>query len=91
MAPALRPTEMLWKLTRRQARAEPVRCNFCRAQVAMANGGALRPSADELYGSGAVSVKRLGWFCSRRCLTLYETRFRVILEPDAQETAQPSA
>lgn len=82
---------MLWKLTRRQARTEPVRCNFCRAQVALQNGAALQPSAADLHASGAVSVKRLGWFCSRRCVTLYEARFRVILEPDAHEGAQPSA
>jgi len=82
---------MVWKLTRRQAQAEPVRCNFCRAQVATQNGAALQPPAADLHASGAVSVKRLGWFCSRRCVTLYEARFRVILEPDTPEAPQASA
>jgi hypothetical protein len=75
---------MLWKLSKRAPQGAPIRCNWCRAQLAVQSPGGLAPGAAELHAQGAVCVKRLGWFCARRCVAAYEARFRVILEPELQ-------
>lgn len=80
---------MLWNLGKRSPQGAPVRCNWCRAPLAVQSPTALQPSASELHARGAVSVKRVGWFCSRRCVASYEARFRVILEPESQGSAEP--
>ena len=80
---------MLWNLTKRAPQGAPVRCNWCRAHLAVQGPGGLAPTAEELHAHGALSVKRLGWFCTRRCVVAYETRFRVILEPELQTSAEP--
>jgi hypothetical protein len=73
---------MLWKLTKRQPQGAPVRCNWCRAALALQAASGLQPPASELNARGNLAVKRLGWFCGRRCVTAYEQRFRVVLEPE---------
>jgi hypothetical protein len=80
---------MLWNLSKRVPHGAAVRCNWCRAQLAVQASGGLHPPAPELYARGAVSVNGLGWFCARRCVTSYEARFRVILEPELQGNASP--
>jgi hypothetical protein len=81
---------MLWNLSKRAPQGAPVRCNWCRAQLAVQGPSGLAPAASELHAHGAVSVKRLGWFCARRCVSSYEARFRVILEPELQTgSAEP--
>ena len=79
---------MEWSFGIREAKGAPVRCNWCRAPVAIQSAGVLKPTAVELHTLGAVLVKRLGWFCGRPCIRSYETRFRVILEPEALEGAE---
>jgi hypothetical protein len=78
---------MLWKLGKREPQGAVVRCNWCRAAVAVQRPTGLQPAPSELYSHGAISVKRLGWFCGRRCVTSYEARFRVILEPESHGTS----
>jgi hypothetical protein len=80
---------MMWNLGKRGPQAAPVRCNWCRATLAAQGPAGLLPSASELHTQGAVSVKRLGWFCGRRCVAAYESRFRVILEPESN-LAEPN-
>jgi hypothetical protein len=80
---------MLWNLGKREPQEAPVRCNWCRAALAVHSPAGLRPAAIELHAHGAVSVKRLGWFCGRRCVSAYEARFRVILEPESQSGTEP--
>jgi hypothetical protein len=80
---------MLWNLGKRAPQGAPVRCNWCRAHLALQTASGLQPPASELNEHGAVSVKRLGWFCGRRCVTAYELRFRVILEPELLGSAEP--
>ncbi len=80
---------MGWSFRKSEAHAAPVRCNWCRAPLAVHGPGGLKPSASELHGLGAVSVKRVGWFCGRRCVGSYEVRFRVILEPEALDGQEP--
>jgi len=82
---------MLWNFSKRTPHGTPVRCNWCRAQLAVQAAGGLHPAAPELYARGAVSVHRLGWFCARRCVASYEARFRVILEPELQGNAPPGS
>ncbi len=80
---------MAWSFGKRAAKGAPVRCNWCRAPLALQQAGGLQPSASELHALGALSVKRLGWFCGRRCVGSYEKRFRVILEPESLPTGEP--
>jgi hypothetical protein len=81
---------MLWKLSKRMPQGAPVRCNWCRAQLAVQSPQGLFPTAPELHAGGAISVKSLGWFCARRCVASYEARFRVILEAELQDSgAEP--
>jgi hypothetical protein len=70
------------RLGRRLERGEPVHCGFCRAQIALRLEQGLHPAPRELVAAGAVPMRRVGWFCSRRCVGAYEFRFRVILEPE---------
>jgi len=79
---------VVWSFRKREAKGTPVRCNWCCAPLAVQGPGDLKPSASELHALGAVSVKRVGWFCGRRCVGSYEIRFRVILEPDAFDGAE---
>jgi hypothetical protein len=80
---------MLWNLNKRAPQGAPVRCNWCRAQLAVQGPGGLSPDTQELHTRGAISVKRLGWFCARRCVASYEARFRVILEAEVQGGSEP--
>ena len=80
---------MGWSFRMREANAAPVRCNWCRAPLALQGPGGLTPSPADLHELGAVSVKRVGWFCSRRCVGSYEVRFRVILEPETLDGQEP--
>jgi len=80
---------VVWSFRKREVQAAPVRCNWCRAPLAVQSPGGLKPSALELQALGALSVKRVGWFCSRRCVGSYELRFRVILEPEAVDAPEP--
>jgi hypothetical protein len=74
---------MLFNLGKREPQGAPIRCNWCRANLAVQTPGGLVPPAPDLHARGAIAVKRLGWFCGRRCVTAYEVRFRVILEPES--------
>jgi hypothetical protein len=80
---------MLWNLGKRGPQGAPVRCNWCRAPLAVQSPAGLSPAASELHAQGAVSVKRVGWFCGRRCVASYEARFRVILEPETLGSPEP--
>jgi hypothetical protein len=80
---------MFWNLGKRSPKGAPVRCNWCRAPLALQSAGGLQPAASELHARGAVSVKRVGWFCGRPCVQAYEARFRVILEPESQGSGEP--
>ncbi|HXX30878.1 MAG TPA: hypothetical protein VEJ89_09185 [Myxococcaceae bacterium] len=83
---------MLWKLTGgRHPGPKTVRCPFCRKELGVDQAGALQASAADLAAAGAVAVKRLGWFCGRRCVTLYEVRFRVVLEPESADAGRPGS
>jgi hypothetical protein len=66
----------------RTERCIPVRCSFCRKLIAGRFSDGLVPSPRELTTVGAVPMKDVGWFCSRRCVSEYESCFRVILEPE---------
>jgi hypothetical protein len=80
---------MLFNLGKRAPQGAPVRCNWCRAPLAVQGPAGLAPTATELHGRGAVSVKRVGWFCGRPCVASYEARFRVILEPESPGAPEP--
>ena len=80
---------MLFNLGKRAPQGAPVRCNWCRIHLAVQTTSGLQPPAPDLLARGAIAVKRLGWFCGRRCVTTYEVRFRVILEPDSVDVAAP--
>jgi hypothetical protein len=82
---------MFWKLAKRQPQGAPVRCNWCRATLALQGARGLQPAASELHAQGGLAVKRLGWFCGRRCVTAYEQRFRVVLEPEVANDADAPA
>jgi hypothetical protein len=73
---------------RRAERGIPVRCGFCRELIAVRLERGLMPGPRELTAVGAVPMRRTGWFCSRRCVSAYEVRFRVILEPEAWSTVE---
>ena len=71
----------MWGLAKRPVRTS-VRCSFCRQGIATQVDHHLVPAAHELTALGAMSMKRVGWFCSRGCVSAYEFRFRVILESE---------
>jgi hypothetical protein len=68
---------------KRAERGTPIHCGYCRQLVAVRLEQGLMPGPRELTAVGAVPMRRAGWFCSRRCVSAYEVRFRVILEPEA--------
>ncbi|HMK71816.1 MAG TPA: hypothetical protein VK454_00680 [Myxococcaceae bacterium] len=68
---------------RKTERPTPVQCSYCRKLLAARLAHRLEPSPRVLTTLGAVPMKSIGWFCSRRCVDAYESRFRVILEPEA--------
>ncbi len=70
----------MWILSKRPVRTS-VRCSFCR-RARHGVDEVLVPEAKRLTAQGAVPMKRVGWFCSRECVGAYESRFRVILEPE---------
>ncbi len=82
---------MAWNFGKREAKGAPVRCNWCRVPLAVQRPGGLWPTAEELHGRGAVSVKLLGWFCGRPCVGSYEKRFRVILESEMLGSSEPGS
>jgi hypothetical protein len=46
------------------------------------------PCVRELTSLGAMPMKRVGWFCRRDCVSAYEFRFRVILEPETSSALE---
>jgi hypothetical protein len=66
-----------------------VHCSFCRRLLAGRFADGLIPNPCELTGLGAVPMKHVGWFCSHHCVREYESRFRVILEPEAWGAVEP--
>jgi hypothetical protein len=80
---------MLFSLGKRAPQGAPIRCNWCRVNMAVQTKSGLLPPATDLLAGGAIAAKRLGWFCGRRCVTTYEVRFRVILEPESVDVAAP--
>jgi hypothetical protein len=72
----------MWRLSKRPVQTV-IRCSTCLKSIAVRVDETLIPSAPTLTAVGAASMRGVGWFCSRDCVSAYESRFRVILEPDS--------
>jgi hypothetical protein len=59
-----------------------IRCSTCLRSIAVRVDETLIPGAPTLTAVGAASMRGVGWFCSRDCVSAQEFRFRVIREPD---------